>query len=215
MSAIKGAGAIINIGAATSGSAIAITAATKAAPPVLTTAANTFANGDIGVITGVVGMVQLNNRAFVMNPVTGTSATLPGVDASQANYGAYVSGGTIQKYTMEAIGNVTSIKGLDGQAKEIDVTNLGSGAEEIILGLQSFGTVTLDLLLTPADVGQIQLQAIKEQQVAWPFSIILSSGAECAFMAFVKQFGVDGIKPDGAITVPCILRVTNAATRFA
>lgn len=215
MSAIKGAGAILNIASAVNGSAIAISAATAALPCVLTTAANTFTAGEIGVITGVVGMTQLNNRAYVMSPVGSTSATLKGEDATL--YSAYVSGGTVQGYSMELIANITDVKGFQGQPAEIDITNLQSQAKEYVLGLQDFGTVDITAFLASGstDAGQAMLRSIKQQQVAWPFSLQLADGTITAFMAFVKQFGFEGVKPEGAVGAPIVLRVTNKPAWFA
>jgi hypothetical protein len=138
---------------------------------------------------------------------------LKGVDSTL--YGAYVSGGTVQGYTMELIANVNDVKGFDGQPSEIDITNLQSLAKEWLLGLQDFGTVTITCFLLNSDAGQAQLRSIKQQQIAWPFSLQLADGTIAAFMAFVKQFGFEGVKPEGAVGGTITLRVTNAPAWFA
>lgn len=214
MSAIKGAGAILSVATATAGAATTITAATAANPVVLTDT-NTYSAGVVGVITGVVGMTQLNNRAFVGSPVTGTSITLKGVDGTL--YSAYTSGGSFQSYTMAVVGNVADIKGYQGQPSEIDITNLASLAKEFVLGLQDFGTVDITCFLASAasDPGQVQLRVLKQTQTAYPFTLQLADGTITAFMAFVKQFGFEGVKPEGAVGSPIVLRVTNAPAWFA
>lgn len=214
MSALKGAGAVLSVASAVNGSATNITAATNAKPCVLTTT-NTFTAGEIAVVTGVVGMTQLNNRAFVLNPVTGSSATLKGEDST--NYGTYVSGGTVQGYSMETIAQVSDIKGFQGQPSEIDTTNLQSLAKEFVLGLQDFGTVDVTLFLASgsSDAGQAMLRTLKQNQTLWPFSLQLSDGTVAAFTAYVKQFGFEGVKPEGAVSVPCVLRCSNAPSWFA
>lgn len=213
MTALKGQGAILAVGTATNGAAVNVTAATKASPCVLTTAANTFTAGEIGVVTGVLGMTQLNNRAFVMNPVTGTSATLKGEDST--NYTTYASGGSVQGYTMTQLASITDVKGFDGQASEIDVTNLASAAKEILLGLEDFGNVTVGCFLQNADAGQAYLRTAKSQQLIVPYSLTLSDGTIAAFMAAVRQFTFDGVKPDGAVSGVITLRVTNRPSWFA
>jgi len=73
-----------------------ITGITKANPAVVTYAgADTYANGDRVVITGVVGMHQVNNREFTVANVNAGANTfeLSGVNSSA--YGTYTSGGTV------------------------------------------------------------------------------------------------------------------------
>lgn len=68
-----------------------ITGITQANPGVVT-AANTFANGDMPLITGVVGMTQVNDQLYSISAVSGAAFTLTGINTS--GYSAYVSGGT-------------------------------------------------------------------------------------------------------------------------
>lgn len=75
-----------------------ITGATQANPVVVTyDGPDTYVNGDRVVITGVVGMTQLNNREFTVANVNAGANTLElsGVDGT--GYDAYVSGGQIAK----------------------------------------------------------------------------------------------------------------------
>lgn len=69
-----------------------ITGVTQANPAVVTAAAHGYANGDRVLITGVVGMEELNNRHFVVANQTTDTFELTGVDST--GYDAYVSGGT-------------------------------------------------------------------------------------------------------------------------
>lgn len=72
-----------------------ITGITKANPAVVTySGSDTYANGDRVFISGVVGMVEVNNREFtVANVNTGANTfELSGIDSS--SYGSYTSGGT-------------------------------------------------------------------------------------------------------------------------
>lgn len=73
-----------------------VTGITKANPAVVTySGADTYANGDRVVITGVVGMHQVNNREFTVANVNAGANTfeLSGVNSSA--YGTYTSGGEI------------------------------------------------------------------------------------------------------------------------
>jgi hypothetical protein len=73
-----------------------ITAATAASPVVITSNAHGFVNGDIVYIQGVVGMVDLNNRQFVVAGATANTFQLSGVNGT--GYLAYTSGGTASRF---------------------------------------------------------------------------------------------------------------------
>jgi len=69
-----------------------ITAITQANPAVVSAAAHGYANGDEVLITGVVGMTQVNNRVFIVAGVTAGTFQLKDVDST--GYTAYSSGGS-------------------------------------------------------------------------------------------------------------------------
>lgn len=73
--------------------AATITGATQANPVVIT-AANTFSNGEMVIIIGVVGMTELNGNTYTIANVTGTDFELQGIDGT--SFTAYVSGGSAQ-----------------------------------------------------------------------------------------------------------------------
>lgn len=98
-----------------------ITAVTAANPPVVTSAAHGFSNGDEVFVTGVVGMTRLNGRRFNVKNVTTNTFTLAdqvtSVDINATAYAAYVSGGTaariytiVTPYTIDGTSNDMLIK---------------------------------------------------------------------------------------------------------
>ncbi len=75
-----------------------ISGATKANPCVVTyVGADTFANGDRVIIDDIVGMVELNNREFIVANVNAGANTfeLTGIDSTA--YTTYSSGGTVSE----------------------------------------------------------------------------------------------------------------------
>lgn len=75
--------------------AVIITGATQANPCAIT-AANSFSDGDIVEITGVVGMTELNGNFYQVDDATGSGFTLNDLDGNNVDssgYGAYSSGG--------------------------------------------------------------------------------------------------------------------------
>lgn len=84
-------------------SALTITGATKANPCVVSVA-NSYAVGDWVYITGVAGMTQLNGKYFIISARTAGTITLSdlfGNAVDSSAYGAWTSGGTVQRiYTI-------------------------------------------------------------------------------------------------------------------
>ena len=77
-----------------------ITGATAANPVVLTTsAAHKLEDGDTVYISSVVGMTELNSRAFTVHVLTSTTISLVGEDGT--SHTAYVSGGTMKTGVVE------------------------------------------------------------------------------------------------------------------
>jgi hypothetical protein len=76
------------------GTAITITAATKANPCVITYTGADPANGDKILITGVGGMTQLNNRVFTVANVNAGANTLELSGVNSSAYDTYTSGGS-------------------------------------------------------------------------------------------------------------------------
>ncbi len=89
--------------------AVPIAGVTRADPAVVTTAGHPhdYANGQLVIIKGVEGMRQLNYNVYTVADVTPTTFALKGngmiargsIDTT--NYGAYVSGGTVQVFPDE------------------------------------------------------------------------------------------------------------------
>lgn len=79
-----------------------VTGITQAVPAVVTTAASHgWTTGDEVNLTDIVGMVELNNRNFKITVLSSTTFSLQEMDGTTnvnaATYGAYSSGGTLQK----------------------------------------------------------------------------------------------------------------------
>lgn len=194
-----------------------ITGLTNANPGVVTAAAHGIANGAIVSISGVAGMVQVNNRAFVVANQATNTFELKGVDTSTTQgYSAYTSGGQAVAHTMTEVGEVRSISAFDGEATEIDITHLRSYGKEYLSGLQEFGNVALTLWLpSGTDTGQARLRALKDAGTTGTFSITLSNGQVAAFRGIVKSFALSGLEVDGAVQASCAVKVSNAPAWFA
>src|SRR5882672_1523009 len=167
----------------------AITGLTAASPPVVTATAHGYSAGDIVRLANIGGMVQLNNRVFVVaNPVTNTFE-LKGVDGT--GYTPYTSGGDSFKLTMTALGLCSGIPSMfDGAADDIDVTHLLSVAKEKLQGLPDPGGVSLELVLDNTDTGQAAIRTMNEAQAAKGFSFTDPNAKVACCNAFAKNFKI-------------------------
>lgn len=186
MTAIRTQGSILKV-STTEAASDTITGITAASPPVVTAASHGISNGAIVSIDSVVGMVQVNNRAFVVANQATNTVELKGVDGT--GYTAYGSAGAMIAHTMTEIGQITGIPSLfDGTAAEIEVTHLRSTAKEFDVGLQDFGSSSFEVTLMTTDTGQAKLRALKAAGATGTFSLERPDGAITAFRAKVLSF---------------------------
>ena len=83
----------INLGMTCIATGKAISAATQTSPVQLTVTGHGFETGDLTMITGVVGMTQLNDKSYKITVVDANTVTLDGVDGTA--FAGYTSGGTL------------------------------------------------------------------------------------------------------------------------
>lgn len=111
--------------------------------------------------------------------------------------------------TYTAIGGLVSFSAFDGQASEIDITDLDSTAKEFIMGLQDFGTFTGETNYLPSDAGQTRMRALKASREVESFTFTDSAGNTATFNGYVTSNpfsgGVDA-KIDGSFGI----RITGA-----
>lgn len=80
----------------------------------------------------------------------------------------------------------------DGQANEIDITNLQSTAKERMMGLQDFGSGNFELNFLSADPGQVEARAAKAAQTKKTFLATFSNGYTAAWDGYVTQAPISG-----------------------
>lgn len=77
-----------------------VTAITKASPAVLTSASHGYSNGDYVIISGIGGMVELQNRHAAVSGATTNTINLIDMDSQNidsSSYTTYTSGGTVAR----------------------------------------------------------------------------------------------------------------------
>lgn len=83
-----------------------ITAATKANPCQITSAAHGFTNGDLVRIKGVVGMTELNDKTYTISGVATNTFNLVNTDST--TFGTYTSGGTVERGHVQIKNNLAT-----------------------------------------------------------------------------------------------------------
>lgn len=185
--AISAQGTKFYIAGSTTASKV-ISAITSTYPAQVTTStSHGYVNGDKITISAVTTTTDVNTTFVVKNKTATTFAIdynaiglTPGLGGSPAVVGT----------DWTQVKNAITIKGLDGSAKEIDVTNLDSTAIEVLLGLQDNGNLSIDFDGDNADAGQLAIQAAKVDGAIRTFKFVLPAGSTptCTFNGFVKKF---------------------------
>lgn len=212
MSASKTQGTILKIQTAIAATKV-ITAITAASPPVVTATAHGYANGDIIKLDNIVGMVQLNGRAFVAANISANTFECKGVDAT--TYTTYVSGGDSYKVTMTSVGQCSGVPSLfTGTAPDIKVTHLLSTAEEKLQGLPDFGDFSTELLVDNTDLGQAQMRVAKAAQTSRVFTLTMTDTKIAALVGFVKSFQM-ALPLNEAVRGTCSISIASEPAFFA
>lgn len=188
----------------TPGSAISITAITKAVAAVVT-AVNTLAVGDVVIFGAVTGMPEINGLIGIVSVASGTSFTVGSIDSS--GFATAGTTGTASPQAFSKVGNVQDFTPDGGTATVIDVTNMDSTAKEKRQGLQDNGNYSLTFDSDDTDVGQLRLLAARAAQAVVVFKQYYPGGLKIrAWQGFVQKVtepaaGVDKVLRSSATIV--------------
>ena len=190
--AISAQGSIVQI-ATGSGGAKTITGVAVGNPTILTSAAHGFSNGDVVTFAALTGAdaALLNGQTLIVRDKT-TNTFAVSVDTTGKTITA--GSGTATPVAFTQINNIKTFSGFDGQASELDKTNMSSTAKEFLLGLVDPGHFQLDLDQDNGDAGQLALVAAQISGAAKQFKLILPGGTTptATFTAYVKSASSSG-----------------------
>lgn len=206
--AISAQGSTLNISTG-SGAAVNITGLQLGFPTIVEAAAHGLANGDVVDFADIAGNVTLNaQRAIIKNVTANTFA----VEIDTTGGAAWTAGGTATPVQWTKIRNLITFKGFDGQAAELDATDLDSTAKEFLIGLQDWGNLQFDINRDYADAGQQALDASKRSASKQQYKLTLPNGRTRTFAAYCKssplEGGVDKLVQATSVT----LRITGDVT---
>ncbi len=118
----------------------AFTSISNANPAIVSDTAHGRADNEVVRFQGVVGMEEINDLLAVVEVINADSYRLLGIDST--NYGAYVSGGTVQAASWSNSCEVTGYTGNSGTTTETETeTNCGKAID---FGSPDPGSVSIE-----------------------------------------------------------------------
>lgn len=198
----------------TLGSNKTITGISKAAEAVVT-GTHDFAIGDLVVITGVVGMTEINNRVVRVKSVNTTvDFTCEGLDST--GFTAYVSGGLANEVTaLLSFDNATSFSFPEPSPSRLDATTIHDTGKKEIFGLDEAPQISIPMLADPLATHVVAMRAASLAKTTRAFRVTLQTGEVLIMNAYVAGGrGMDGSV--GAIgTASCSLTLAATEQWFA
>lgn len=109
------------------------------------------------------------------------------------------------------IKDVTTFSGFDGQAAEIEITNLQSTAKEYLMGLEDAGAFNVDINYTATDPGQSEARTARAARTLKSFLVTFSDATTAAFDAYVLSNPITG-GVDAKVDSSFSMRITGSVT---
>ncbi|MFA5170424.1 MAG: phage tail tube protein [Sulfuriferula sp.] len=186
--AISAQGSTLQIGTST-GTVKNITGLQLGYPTIVLSTGHGFTNGDVETFAGLAGNITLNGLTKVIKNVTPNSYA---VDVDTTGGSAWTSGGTATPVAWTKVSNMHDFSGFDGQAAEIDRTNLDSTAKEFALGLVDSGQFAVNVDRDLTDAGQLAIDAARVSGALETFKLTLPNAKTATFTGYVKKFSMQG-----------------------
>lgn len=204
--AISAQGSVVRIATGT-GAAKTVSGASAGFPTIIQATAHGFGNGNVVALSGLSGNAGINGSFVVKNVTADTFA----IELDTTGNTLSASSATATPSTYTQVNNIKTFSGFDGQASEIDVSNLSSAAKEYRLGLVDPGQFSMELDQDNADAGQLALRAAQVAGTLQQFTLTLPNGKVASFNAFVKKFSSQG-GVDQVVKGQVDLRISGAVT---
>lgn len=192
------------------GSGAAITTVTAAVgyPTIITKAAHGLTNGDVVTLSAFAGAsaALMNGIVAVVRNATANTFAVE-IDTTGGTLTAAT--GTATPVALTQIKEVKTFSGFDGQASELDITNLDSTAKEFRLGLVDEGGFSFEMNQVNSDTGQSALRVSRNAGTIKQYTLTLPNAETATFSAFAKGVPTAG-GVDGVVTSSVSLRISGS-----
>lgn len=173
-----------------------ISAITKANPAVVTSSAHGLASGDVIYIDGGGTMVEVNNRAFIIDRIDANSFRL--LDTNSTGYTTYTSGGRFDVGRFSEQCENTAVTQTGDAAAQIPASTVCSTEQEFETGLSGQGTSEFSFHHAPLTAVQVAIKTFRQsgQTAAWKIVLPGSGGTMTQLGTWINQSmsaSVDGL----------------------
>ena len=169
-----------------------ITAITKNATGVATSAAHGLSNGAIGVLA-VSGMAELDGQVVRVANVTTNTFDLEGIDTT--NFGTFTSGTFTPITAWDRLGNAQGLSASQAQPNRIETTTLADDTKQYVFGLPDSPQITINGLLDPFSDAVINWRTASRANTARVILVTFKNGIKFLVNGFVS--GGDGFEAQG------------------
>lgn len=159
-----------------------ITNITNAAPPVVSSTAHGFLDGQI-VVLSVDGMRDLDARACRVANKTTDTFELEGLDAT--DMGTFVSGTATQVTAFLSFDNITTINKPEPQPNTQDATTVHDKTRRELFGLNDPQKITMNCSAEPMNATMIAVRTASTERTARVFRFTTQTGLVLITNAFV------------------------------
>lgn len=165
------------------GTAVAITAISKASPGVVSASAHGFANGDYVLLSGLQGMAQVNNRILRVAASAAGTFALEGEDTTLND--TFISGNA-QKLTFgTSFSTLLDCTVAGGDFSEIGTTTIHDNVATAKPGLPSALTISSNSIWDVSDPGLIAAKKASAVQAIRAFLITFQSGQKYLINGYI------------------------------
>lgn len=164
------------------GSALAVSAITKASTGVATSTAHGLANGDF-IYLEAQGMNQVDARVFRVAGVTTNTFNLEGENTT--NYDTYTSGNAYKLTFGTTLSTLTSISASGGDFDFIDTTTIHDNIRKQIPGAASPSVYQFESIWDVADAGLVALKAASDASAQRAVRFVFANGQRLLFSGYI------------------------------
>ena len=189
------AGSRIYMASAAAGAAQAITAISKASPPVLTySGADTFTNGTYAALSSIYGMTDFEDALIRVANVNTAANTLEIEDQNSTGYGTFVSG-NIQPVTLDTeIVCATGFSISGGEQNFAEYTYLWDKITRKFPTTKGGMQIDIPAIFDPQDAGSVAILAASDASAKRGFKIVLPDGMEMLFFGYIAASGLPNVQ---------------------
>jgi len=195
------------------GTALTITAITKASPGVATSVGHGLSNGDY-VYLATQGMRQVNQKVVRVAGVAADTFQLEGVDTT--DYDTFVSGTAKEVTYSTSMSSAISVDAAGGEFDMIPTTTIHAAQKSEVPGLPSAISYNMDHKWDPTDVAQATMKAASDIQAIKGFKFQFGSGGKILVLAgYIGFSNAPGGSAQQLVTCRSVITTLGTTTFYA